>query len=493
MAKFTYVHMLIALVCVITLTACSQTRANLFAKTSPSVRIESGSTRSGVATTTSSSISRTTLASSSLPNNKPVNTPTSTLTTVSETGHEPEIELTPAQDNGVYNQKGGKIEQSAKNYTADANDQSVILVSNGGQFILADSEIVSSGSASNLDSAGFYGLNAAVLAKSGGNISLSNCTVITSGRGANGVFANGTGSIINLDSVTISCLESRSHGIVATDSGQIICSGVSIDTAGNGAAAGIATDQGGGTILFDAGSVNTSGSKSPGIYSSGSIIVSNSALSATASEAAVIEGSNSITLSDTDLYGSQEHGVLIYNSTSGDESTGNAQFDMSRGTLTCDVGPLFYCTNIEAVVNLESVGLTSNSGVILKAAAGSWGTEGSNGAAVVFSVRQQILEGDFILDKISSLELDLADASILTGAVNSDHIAQSVTINLDASSTWYVTANSYIDAFTDEDDSLLNIQDNGYTIFYDASNPANSWLNGQTYDLASGGTLTPMQ
>jgi len=33
--------------------------------------------------------------------------------------------------------------------------------------------------------------------------------------------------------------------------------------------------------------------------------------------------------------------------------------------------------------------------------------------------------------------------------------------------------------------------DNGYTIYYDASSSANSWLDGKTYTLTDGGKLTP--
>ena len=42
-----------------------------------------------------------------------------------------------------------------------------------------------------------------------------------------------------------------------------------------------------------------------------------------------------------------------------------------------------------------------------------------------------------------------------------------------------------------ENNDLSLIEDNGYTIYYDAS--ANSWLNGQTITLSNGGTLTPIK
>jgi hypothetical protein len=49
----------------------------------------------------------------------------------------------------------------------------------------------------------------------------------------------------------------------------------------------------------------------------------------------------------------------------------------------------------------------------------------------------------------------------------------------------------YLTSLTDVDATLANIHSNGNTIYYDASNSANTWLNGKTFDLAGGGKLTP--
>lgn len=40
------------------------------------------------------------------------------------------------------------------------------------------------------------------------------------------------------------------------------------------------------------------------------------------------------------------------------------------------------------------------------------------------------------------------------------------------------------------DSSLSNIDDNGYTVYYDSSNSENSWLNGETKTLKDCGKLT---
>jgi hypothetical protein len=88
--------------------------------------------------------------------------------------------------------------------------------------------------------------------------------------------------------------------------------------------------------------------------------------------------------------------------------------------------------------------------------------------------------------------LNLEQNSKLISTINSNKSAQSVTLKLSKDSSWNVTGNSYLTALTDEDSSLANINSNGFTIYYDKSNSANSWLDGKTINLNGGGKLTPM-
>ncbi|KAF5086830.1 hypothetical protein [Methanobacterium aggregans] len=135
--------------------------------------------------------------------------------------------------------------------------------------------------------------------------------------------------------------------------------------------------------------------------------------------------------------------------------------------------------------------LTGNS-TLLKAGADSWGTSGSNGANVTLNAKKQVLSGSVEADSISSLTLNILDGSKLTATINANNTAQSVVLNLSSDSTWTVTGNSYLTGLTDADSSLSNIDDNGYTVYYDKSNSKNSWLNGKTVTLKDGGKLTPI-
>lgn len=237
--------------------------------------------------------------------------------------------------------------------------------------------------------------------------------------------------------------------------------------------------------------MNTTGTDSPGIYSTGNITVTNALLTATGSEAAVIEGKNSITLNNTNLSGAKKSGVMLYQSFSGDAEVGTSTFNMTGGSLAAYAGPLFYATNTDAVINLKNAGLTAASGILLTAAADQWGTAGANGASVTLNANAQPLTGDVTADSISSVAVVLSNGSFLSGAIDNANTAKSASLTLDANSTWNVTGDSYLSALISSVADFSNIKDNGYDIYYDASASANSWLGGQTYYLTNGGLLTP--
>jgi hypothetical protein len=395
-----------------------------------------------------------------------------------------------------YYQSGGNVTLANQCIVATATDESGVKVTNAGVLNLSNSTITTSGNTSSNDNSSFYGLNAAVLATTASKITLSDSTITTTGTGANGAFATGSGSAVTLSRVTIVATGNGGHGVMATNGGVMTLTDVDMNTAGKNAGA-IATDRGGGTITATGGTVTTSGQDSPGIYSTGDITASGARITATGAESAAIEGANSITLIDTDLSSSMadKWGVMIYQSMSGDAAGKRGVFTMTGGSLanTAATGPLFYVTNTTGVITLKGVDVTATSGALLKAAAGRWGTSGSNGGAAILTADGQILAGDMTADNISTIEATLQNGSTLTGAINVAHTAKTVNLNLDATSTWNVTADSHLTCLSDAGGisgaAITNITGNGHTVTYVAS--ACSALGGQTYTLNGGGTLQP--
>ncbi len=393
---------------------------------------------------------------------------------------------------GALTQSGGTTSKRGETYTATVTDESGVLVTDGGSLTLTDATVTTSGDTSSDENSSFYGLNAGVLATGDSAITMSGGTISTTGTGANGAFASGAGSSVTLSGVSITARGDGGHGVMATQGGSVALTDVSMDTSGAHAAP-IATDRGGGTIVATGGQYLSSGTDSPGIYSTGDISVTGGAFESTGSELAVIEGANTITLVDSSLTSSKadKWGVMFYQSMSGDAEGTQGTFTMTGGSLAniATTGPLFYVTNSTGVITLTGVDIDAASGVLVRAAAGGWGTSGSNGGSVVLTADSETLTGDLVTDDISSMAVTLRNGTTLTGAIDT------ATLTLDASSSWVVTADSALSSVADttglSGTSITSITGNGHTVTYDATLAANDWLGGATYDLAGGGALTP--
>jgi hypothetical protein len=398
---------------------------------------------------------------------------------------------------GVYTLDGNSATLSTQAYTASKEDQSAIYATNNAKLTLSDATIVTSGNTSSDENSSFYGLNAGVLAAYGSAIDLSNSSITTSGKGANGAFATGSGSSIYLTNVTINATGDGGHGIMATQGGTATLTNVTFTTSGAHSAP-VATDRGGGTVTTTGDKITVSGTDSPCYYSTGSLTIKGAVCNSTGSESVVIEGANSVVLTDSVLTSSIDNkwGVMIYQSFSGDAQGTNGVFTMTGGYLsnTASNGPLFYVTNSTGNITLTNVDLKAESGTIVHAAANDrWGTSGSNGGTVILTANRQKIEGNMTADKLSTIKVTLQNNSALTGAVNSENTAKAVKLNLDQSSTWTVTADSYVTCLANagiSDDSITNIIGNGHTVYYDSN--ACAELGAQTYTLIGRGTLKPV-
>ena len=206
------------------------------------------------------------------------------------------------------------------------------------------------------------------------------------------------------------------------------------------------------------------------------------------SEIAVVEGKNSITLNNARLTGHIKHGIMLYQSFSGDAGIGEAKFTAKNSLLTNKSdGPMFYITNTTATANLESTQLIQDGDVLIQAASDRWGNEGKNGGTFTMNAINQELKGKILGNNISQITLNLQGGSHWTGSFNEDYAADKAALNLAKDAVWDVTANSYLTTFSDADSTFSNINSNGHKIYYDKKeNPA---LGGKTYKLPGGGKL----
>ena len=190
----------------------------------------------------------------------------------------------------------------------------------------------------------------------------------------------------------------------------------------------------------------------------------------------MVEGKNSVTLNDCELVADNNtknsdksdtyQAVMIYQSMSGDAANGTSSFDMTGGSLTNANGDIFFVNNTACTINLEDVTITNNDsdGVFLRAEAAGWGNSGSNGGKVTLTAVNQNINGDMIVDEVSALNLYLTKETAFVGAINSDGTAGEVYVEIDDSSTWTLTEDSYITSLTCTAGSI-NL--NGHILYVD--------------------------
>ncbi len=368
-------------------------------------------------------------------------------------------------------------------YESTGDDENALRV-DGAEVTLNNITVnKSAGATSNTENGDFYGVNATLLATDGANVTIQNATVTSSAQNGNGVFSYGSGTVVNIADSTITTTADNSGGIQTTGGGTTNASNLTVETSGNSSAA-IRSDRGGGTVNVNGGTYTSNGYNSPAVYSTAAITVSDATLTANNSEALVIEGKNSITLDNCTVYGNMSdtkgtssdenvHNVMIYQSMSGDADVGTSIFSMTGGSLTSNNGDLFYITNTACEIDLSGVQLINHDSdsylmnICGNSASHGWGTAGANGAQVVFTADQQELNGDIVVDTISTLAMTLKGNSTFTGTINIIDNAQDGTavsdnavLTIEAGSTWNLTGDCTISSLTNN--GTINF--NGYTI-----------------------------
>jgi hypothetical protein len=119
--------------------------------------------------------------------------------------------------------------------------------------------------------------------------------------------------------------------------------------------------------------------------------------------------------------------------------------------------PMFFITNTDTVINLESCSFSYGSKTFLSAQGTTeWGNTGSNGGVVTLNLKNQNIEGDFIIDANSAISINLINSQI-KGAFNTANTAAKLVINLDKDSSISLTGNSYYTSIINEDSTGKNI------------------------------------
>lgn len=341
---------------------------------------------------------------------------------------------------------------------SDLSEGDVITVTVGSGTAVTTAEIVSIGGGQGGPGGGFGGSGEVTQGDSANTISedgtYSGTAYTSTGDDENALRVDG--AAVTLDGVTVD----KSAGATSnTENGDFY--GVN--------AALLATN--GATVTIKNATVTSSAQNGNGVFSYGSGTTVNISDSTITLENCTVTGN----MSDTQGASSDEnvHAVMIYQSMSGDADVGTSIFSMTGGSLTGRNGDLFYVTNTHCVLTLSGVTLRNEDAdayllrIVGNSASHGWGAAGANGAQVEFTADAQTLEGDIVVDTISTLDLTLKNGSSFTGTVNimenaegGTAVSDNAVVTIESGCTWTLTGDCVIT-------SLVNngtIDFNGYTI-----------------------------
>lgn len=364
---------------------------------------------------------------------------------------------------------------------SEGQDENALHVSAGSVVLKGATISRESADSTGGDAASFYGVGAAVLV-TGGSAEIDDAVIVTECAGGAGVFALGEG-VATVKNSLIATTGDTSGGIHVAGGGTLRAENLTVTTEGASSAA-IRSDRGGGTMTVEGGSYTSHGTGSPAVYVTADIAIRNAELTATGSEALCLEGKNTVTLENCVLSGDMPDleqndntwTVILYQSMSGDSEIGEGSFTMRGGRLLSGNGGLLYTTNTKSVFTLENVEIEAadDCEYFLRCTgnrnARIWGREGENGADCTLNAAAQQLPGDIVWDSASTLTMSLTDGSVLTGAIVQDNACAGsatrgrCTLDLDASSRWIVTGNSFLTSLAgagqvvDEEGKTVTIQ-----------------------------------
>ena len=158
-------------------------------------------------------------------------------------------------------------------YDSTTKDENALSVSNA-DVTAKGITVNKTGDSDGGDNTSFYGINSAIIAKDGANLTIEDATITTNATGANGVFSyggtastkssSGDGTTVIIKNSKITTEKDNSGGIMTTGGGITKAYNLTINTKGTSSAA-IRTDRGGGTVEVEKGEYKTTGQGTPTI------------------------------------------------------------------------------------------------------------------------------------------------------------------------------------------------------------------------------------
>lgn len=356
---------------------------------------------------------------------------------VAENATEPDQNAALAENGGTLAFTGATLTKSGNDTNGDNCNfygiNSIMLAAG------SKSAIHVSGSTLSATSEGSNG----IFSTDGATVYANDDTIDTTAGNSRGLDATYGGTIV-ANKMTISTQGDHSGGI-ATDrgGGNISVTDSTVSTSGSGS-----------PIIYSTGVIEASGvtgtatgSQIAGMEGLNTILIYDSDLTSTITKATASDP-----IADGVIIYQSTSGDA--DTSSGDAA--RFQAVDSTVSSSIESGSMFYLTNTTANVVLKNTTLDFDSSkAALVTAEGNysnnWGSAGSNGATVNFTGIGETLSGDAVADTISTLDMYLLDGTTWTGSARiEDNASASTTaddnlsVAIDSTSTWVVTDDSTV-------------------------------------------------
>jgi len=369
---------------------------------------------------------------------------------------------------------GGTVTKTGETLTSSTQYYNVVQVTNG-TLTLDDCTLTKTGDGSSGDNSSFYGNNSSVYAGDGTGssstssassavINIKDCSITSSSKGANAVFAT-NGATINVDGVTIDNSLAVSRGLHCTFGGKIVATDVDITTRSETSST-IATDRGSGTVTVTSGTATAKGNNSAVLYSTGTITATDLTGVSEQGEIAVVEGDNGVIINEcTMTSGSSSRGLMMLQSGSGDAEGSNAYITVTSSSLTTTDSSAPLCevpTENNGTLTLTDVTLSVASNMLMYVDYNTqWSTYGGYGNLVLKTTEDTwTYTGNADADAYSNLTVTVGENVIWNGAADNDDNAKSVVVTVESGGVWNLTGDSYVTTLTNNG----TINKNGYTL-----------------------------
>ena len=291
--------------------------------------------------------------------------------------------------------------------------------------------------------------------------------------------ANGT-----ITNSSIHAKSVNSNGVFVNSKASVNITGSHLYNTGSGSSALKGAD--GSVINASECDITTNGKGGFAVKTGGEAKIENSQIYLSDSKGIAAEDKGKINIIGCDITaGGISNGLFVSTKGSNPDDNNEAYISVSKSNIIGDrKTTLFYSdkNNLEALLKGCSV---EKIGYLVNSRASAVETENT----IEITLDAQELEADVVAEEYTRVIINLKNGSLLKGSINEQNTAKYIEVNVESGSQLELTSNSYIDVLKYND--VIDIYENGYTIYYDKENSKNDWLFSDDYQLANGGMLSP--